>query len=86
MTNGSMYPEKLLVTLEKQGSTNNYNYYEANFEASSQDIAIISSRADEIILLGQFSYLKEKSICFLDESSGKTLLRVIYNIQDKIYY
>jgi|GEM_PF-4664984 len=72
------YPDKINILLEKQGSTNNYNFYEANFEPSTKDIAIISSRADEIILLDRI-YKRIRNICF--QSGEKTLLRLIYEAE-----
>lgn len=72
------YPDKINILLEKQGSTNNYNFYEANFEPSTKDIAIMSSRADEIILLDRV-YKRTKNICF--QSGEKTLLRLIYEAE-----
>jgi hypothetical protein len=74
------YPDKINILLEKQGNTNNYNYFEANFSPSTRDISIISSRADEIILLDRL-YKRTRNICF--QSGEKTLLRLIYEAEKK---
>ncbi len=77
MAPGFPYPEKINILLEKQGNTNNYNYMESNFNPSSQDISILSSRADEVVLLNRV-YKRTRNVCF--QGDGKTLLRLIYEL------